>query len=292
MSFDIVGCAGCDLVFVSPQPTAEELEHAYSFKAGYFINRAGIFAKPSPRFTRLTDLMNAEKDGGAVLDVGCGTGEFLFCAKLAGLVGIGLDINKDAVDAALANGLDAIQGKLGDVRYPDGSFDFIRLGDVIEHVGDPAGLLTECRRVLKEDGTLFISTPNIDSFFPRYSLFLKRTLGVEWCHPTPPYHLIEFSYSSLKGLLQKTGFRVERVEYGKIPLHYSVGATGYFEGLKIGYKQKRLGDAIWRMSPAKFLLFAVVACLFLVGYVMDRAWCCLFGGGDHMLLRCRKSTPS
>ena len=48
--------------------------------------------------------------------------------------------------------------------YPDGHFDLVIAGEVIEHLtSDPMHLLLECRRVLAEGGYLIVSTPNVGS---------------------------------------------------------------------------------------------------------------------------------
>ena len=63
-------------------------------------------------------------------------------------------------------------------------------------------------RLLKDDGVLLITTPNIDGFVPRATyLLLGRTIGA-WEHPTPPHHLYQFSRRTLDLLLRQTQFRI------------------------------------------------------------------------------------
>lgn len=72
---------------------------------------------------------------------------------------VGVDIIESGVRNLLDRGFDV---RLMDITKQalDDSFDVIVVGDVIEHVGDPQGLLNNCYRMLSNDGVLIITTPN------------------------------------------------------------------------------------------------------------------------------------
>jgi 2-polyprenyl-3-methyl-5-hydroxy-6-metoxy-1,4-benzoquinol methylase len=57
------------------------------------------------------------------------------------------------------------------IPHKDGQFDVVHSGEVIEHIYNPDFMLEECRRVLKKDGLLIISTPNLINWYNRV-LFL------------------------------------------------------------------------------------------------------------------------
>ena len=146
---------------------------------------------------------------GRLLDVGCSAGSFLLAARDRGWDVHGIDISPAAVDHALdVLGLGATLATLEDAPFPHESFDVITLFECIEHLPHPTRALLSASRLLRPDGLLVITTPNIDGFVPRstYQL-LARTIGA-WEHPTPPHHLYQFSRRTLTALLRKTGFEV------------------------------------------------------------------------------------
>ena len=98
-----------------------------------------------------------------VLDVGCGEGYFAAELARAGLSVVGVDVAEEPLRRARARhpGLDLrIVPVDRDWPLADASFDIVWAGDVIEHVADTAGWLSEVRRVLRSGGTLLLSTPD------------------------------------------------------------------------------------------------------------------------------------
>jgi len=100
--------------------------------------------------------------GQRVLDVGCG--EAVFAAELSALGAevTGIDVAEEPLRRARAREpaleLHLIEDD-GAWPLPDSAFDVVWAGEVLEHVADTAGWLSELRRVLRSGGTLLISTP-------------------------------------------------------------------------------------------------------------------------------------
>ncbi len=104
--------------------------------------------------------------------------------------------------------------------YPDGRFDGILFCEILEHLMyDPVAALLECRRVLRPDGWLLVTTPNL----ARYENVAKLWLGQ---NPSAAYsshgpygrHNREYTLAELEQLLTGIGFRIERVEARSISL--------------------------------------------------------------------------
>ncbi|MFC5719313.1 methyltransferase domain-containing protein [Streptomyces gamaensis] len=100
-----------------------------------------------------------------ILDVGCGPGTIT--ADLAALVPqgrvTGLDAAADVLDKARAyareRGLDNVEFTTGDAQhldFPDDSFDVVHAHQVLQHVGDPVGVLRELRRVCRPGGLIAV----------------------------------------------------------------------------------------------------------------------------------------
>lgn len=97
---------------------------------------------------------------GRVLDVGCGTGDFL--ASCPGSTGA--DINPLAVEWCRKRGLEALVMKEGHLPFPDSSFTSVILDNVLEHLHNPMPLLEEICRVLEPGGTLVVGVPGIRGY--------------------------------------------------------------------------------------------------------------------------------
>lgn len=119
-----------------------------------------------------------------VLDVGFGDGRFLRFAAEARWDAHGMEIDPKAVAAAQAEGLQVHQGDIGDalVRFGPESFDYITMSHVIEHVHRQHEVLAAARALLRAGGTLWVETPNPESFG-------HRVFGARWRDLDPPRHL-------------------------------------------------------------------------------------------------------
>lgn len=139
--------------------------------------------------------------GGKILDIGCNNGLFLHILKNIGWDVSGVEVNAQAAKAANSLGLNCFCGYLADAKYPDHTFDVVRVYHVLEHVYSPWELLVEIKRILKPRGCVYLEIPNQRSF----SFFILKHVwhGREG-------HLYAFSPATFQKLCDKAGFRVEK----------------------------------------------------------------------------------
>jgi SAM-dependent methyltransferase len=137
--------------------------------------------------------------GGKLLDVGCGSGEWMAMMRCLGWNVEGVDFDEKTVQLAREKGLNVHIGSMEDQHFVSGSFDAITLNHVIEHVPDPISTIAECARLLKPGGRLVMFTPNASSFS-------HRLFGQDWRGLEPPRHLHIFSFSAMRSLLRQGGF--------------------------------------------------------------------------------------
>ncbi len=213
----MVCCHVCGLVYQNPRPTASDIHGAYTADGTDLELEEQVGRHRNHQFRRV---LNSFPDGsGRLLDVGCGYGFFLKIAHERGWNAIGVDLNPKGIEYAKERlQVNALLGDIKDINFPDGSFDLVTLWNVVDFVPNPLDFLSEIRRVLKEDGYLFIRTPNFAWQYLSFRLakFLKhlgwRDLFDERPYATFIFHLTNFSRPTLRLLFDRTGF---------IPLHIS-----------------------------------------------------------------------
>lgn len=162
-------CLDCGTVANDPIPTDEELAQFY--RTDYRTEYKGV-AEPRMRqvwrnFGRTAKHIGAfrdfYRDRKRCLDMGAGSGEFMY---LAGRIGMDcLGIEPDERYSAYCRdrlGLTVRSQTLEESDFADGSFDLIRLSHVLEHMRDPVRSLKTLRRWLDDDGLIYIEVPNID----------------------------------------------------------------------------------------------------------------------------------
>jgi len=236
-------CRECRSAYLDPRPTRETIGLAYSryythaagdrgsvhglswmgrlrraVGNGYLNGRYGTDFRPASLLGRLAVTMVPGKrvqldaqarnlpsawPGAALLDVGCGNGDFLDFARRAGWQVTGVDPDPKAAETAWSRGLDV---RLGGIEVLDGSgaiFDVVTLSHVIEHAHEPLQMLRACQRLLRRGGFLWLETPNLDSIG-------HRVYGPNWRGLEPPRHFVLFTWGSLVRALEAAGFaRIE-----------------------------------------------------------------------------------
>ena len=98
--------------------------------------------------------------GRRVLDLGCRDGA-LARAYLAGNAVVGVDVDRHALGEAAKLGIETVWADAEEpLPFEDESFDVVVAAELLEHLGDPARVVTEAARVLRPGGTLTGSVPN------------------------------------------------------------------------------------------------------------------------------------
>jgi SAM-dependent methyltransferase len=142
-------------------------------------------------------------EGATIVDVGAGFGELGRVAAHAGrFTYVGYEPSKTVAASARRRGIDmrAEMFHAGSLPEPVGA---VVLDNVIEHVADPVGLLTDCAAALKPGGVLAVIVPN------RYD---ARQLVPRWRdanHWIPPEHVNYFTPSSLRRAMDGLGLAVK-----------------------------------------------------------------------------------
>ena len=162
---------------------------------------------------QILKIVNLVSPARNVLDVGCGDGKLGAFFKTKGSRVVGVDINPEAVEKARKR-LD--QAVLCDVEaedFPNEKYDVVLFHESLEHTRNPARVLLKAQKVLKPDGFLVVTVPNIAFIKWRIWLLLGR-IPEQDMHLSPdrPWfvaHVFSFTEDSLKKLLRDMGFHIQ-----------------------------------------------------------------------------------
>jgi SAM-dependent methyltransferase len=146
---------------------------------------------------------------GRILDVGCGTGEFLYTMKKSGWEVTGIE--PDQVTRKSANrkyGLE-IHPVEDFFDFPDDHFDVITLWHVLEHVDDLNRYMAKLRSMLRPGGLLVLALPNYTSYDAGF-------YGLDWAGYDVPRHHYHFSPESVKKVLHNHHFELTTMK--RMPL--------------------------------------------------------------------------
>lgn len=198
----LVKCRKCGLVYTDPRPTKESI-------LSYYLDTDTEKTERKPmlheRFYFNLFRSVPLKQRGSLLDVGCGSGRYIYILREKGWDAKGIDIAYTDYGRKEL-GLDIYEGNLLKANFPSESFDAVTFWWTLEHMYEPLSMLRETCRILKKNGVLIVGVPNIESLEAR---IFKRY----WFHLFLPKHMYQFSPDSLTMLLNKAGFDKVKIRH-------------------------------------------------------------------------------
>ena len=154
-----------------------------------------------------------------VLDLGCGVGSFSALLAARSMRVTCTDVSEGNVEAVRRRHpeLPAVRADATALPFDEDAFDAVVLMEVLEHVEDDRAALSELRRVVRDDGLLILSVPNLAAPAPLLERLPLRSVDAR---EGPEHHFRDgYSPRELTGLLGESGFRIEAM--------LSVGGAAY-----------------------------------------------------------------
>jgi 2-polyprenyl-3-methyl-5-hydroxy-6-metoxy-1,4-benzoquinol methylase len=225
--FQLVRCSDCRHIYLNPRPKRSVIQNYYPQDYGPFRSsdsqgNSEIAAQQalgqyrSRRFPHLRRIVHSLVESQAewlppidrtprhALELGCAGGRFLQTLQSEGWIATGIEPVASAAHQAQQHGLTVHNGTIESAALPESEFDAAFAWMVLEHLHDPLSVLNELHRVLKSDGWLVLSVPNMSCWEPW--MFRKY-----WYALQLPTHLQHFTAHSIRFALERSGFGVERI---------------------------------------------------------------------------------
>lgn len=198
-------CKHCGSMFRYPTLSSSEYISLYESASGTVWEK-----EERNDFSKISDYLRNHA-GGAILDIGCNTGNFL-----AGLSGkfrkYGIEPSGMASQSAVSKGIEVL-GKTLDDLDSKAVFDVVVAIDVIEHILDVEIFMSQLLAHVKKNGLLIISTGNPDCFF------WKRIFRSKFWYSLFAEHLTFPSYKFFKDYSVRNGMRPpERIRFRYLTL--------------------------------------------------------------------------
>ena len=167
-------------------------------------------------YTDVVEVLAELAPGRRLLEVGCGTGDFLEFAQTRGFEVEGTEPSQEASQVARSKGLQVHAATFGQfiAAHSGAKFHAVVLLNVLEHVPDPVGMLQECRSVLHPGGIVCIRVPND---FTEIQAAAREKLGAKPWWIAAPDHINYFNFDSLRQVLKRNGFDT-RYAQGDFPM--------------------------------------------------------------------------
>ncbi len=227
-----------EILITSPKPNDEELSKYYESEDYIshtdsnktFIDKIYQKAKNyaiKKKVKLIVSLSNQDKvenqKSKTVLDIGCGTGDFLAACNKSGFLVSGIEPNKNARVRAKSK-LGILTSKL-DVfddspeifntinELENKKFDVITMWHVLEHVPNLLEYINKLKELLNENGRLIIAVPNYKSYDANYYKHF-------WAAYDVPRHLWHFSQKSISLLFKKENMLIEKTIPMKLDSFY------------------------------------------------------------------------
>ncbi|OGP79267.1 MAG: hypothetical protein A2V86_08535 [Deltaproteobacteria bacterium RBG_16_49_23] len=188
-----------------------------------------IYKNPSHLMHKKMQLiLNNVRGGGSLIDIGCGTGEFIVQLKDRFNTLVGIDTSSHAIEFTTRRiGKDhkilLECGELDSLRFQAERFDACLCLDVLEHIKDLSPFLQEIYRILKPGAEMIVTVPNW------YDMIISGVFKID------SFHVNTFPPWSWMSRIRKAGFKIKRCRAVDFPILKSdfLAKKIYFLGMCI-----------------------------------------------------------
>ncbi|MDO1502171.1 class I SAM-dependent methyltransferase [Winogradskyella maritima] len=243
-SFELIHNEGMCRLETSPQPSLESLPKYYQSEdyISHTDGRRNLFEKvyhqiKSVALNQKLRLINSFRtESKTLLDIGCGTGDFLQICKKNGWTITGIEPDQNARTLAKTKTKSPeIFHTTELLNLPKHSFDVITLWHVLEHLPNLDNHAKVIQQLLKPNGRVVVAVPNYQSYDARY---YKQF----WAAYDVPRHLWHFSQEGISKLFQQVDIKVIKTKpmwfdafyVSLLSEKYKTGKMNFINGFWVG----------------------------------------------------------
>lgn len=212
-TFELIKNSEFGFLETSPLPASDKLSNYYKSEdyISHTDSKRNLFEKAyhlvrSISLKKKLNLINSfSSENKKLLDVGCGTGDFLQTAQNNNWQVYGIEPNEKARTIANKKTNNSVFEIDQLSKFERNSFDVITLWHVLEHLPNLENQMVVFKELLKPHGTLIIAVPNYKSFDAKhYAEF--------WAAFDVPRHLWHFNKTSVSKLVSKFQMEVIKIK--------------------------------------------------------------------------------
>lgn len=256
--FELVQHPEFDMLITKPQPkeidryyqSENYISHSDSKKS--LLDKMYQFVKRVTLFQKVKLVDRYVQDDKSILDIGAGTGDFLFAAAQKGWTISGVEPNSEARNRAFQKSV-ALSPDLESLMHR--KYKVITLWHVLEHLPDLENQILKMISLLEERGALVIAVPNFNSYDAKH---YKES----WAAYDVPRHLWHFSRTAIKKLFHKYGMEVVETRpmifdafyVALLSEKYKTGKTNYLRAFQVGL---RSNISAWTTKEYSSLIYVL-----------------------------------
>ena len=235
--FSIQKCDSCGFKFINPRPDQVEIDRYYQSKeyVSHDANRV-TFINQIYKLVRGFSIKNKYKivkenvSEGKILDIGCGTGEFLGYCSSMGFDVEGVEPSIKARSYAQQVNSIPVTENLTDLKSRKETFSCVSMWHVLEHIHDLNDTIEQVKGLLSPNGIFIVAVPNCNSWD-------AQKYGKFWAAYDVPRHLYHFNRTTLNQLISNHGFEIVKIIPQKLDAFYiSMLSEKYLTGRKRYFK--------------------------------------------------------
>jgi SAM-dependent methyltransferase len=168
------------------------------------------------------------KKGMRILDFGCGQGAFSQRLVDNGMIVDGCDINTEQIKAKVNKKITFdLNTEINPALFSD-QYDMLIALEILEHLRDPWKYLNDCLTLLKDNGIVVLSTPNISNFVSRLRFFMRGSLTAFEKTDLAHGHITPLSFVQLENMFDFYKLETLKKGYaGTIPFFHYFGFSTF-----------------------------------------------------------------
>src|SRR5216683_2519222 len=224
--YELFGCGACGLQFWEPRelPDAQWYEQMYGGRDENLLP-----LEPGHKYFLADPL--APRNG-ELLDIGCGTGNFLAAARGAGYGVTGIELDRNAARFAkerlgLQKVLPLTISEFAE-QHAEERFDVVTFFEVLEHQAAPVEFLQKVKACVRPRGMIALSVPNRERWMTGPDVL-----------DYPPNHFLRWNAAALRNILRRFGFQIVSVRQQPVDFPYAVSMINM--ALRSGLTRKVTG---------------------------------------------------